>query len=100
MAFDMYLGERREKIDYHEEFIFELIEDEMMYPELSLIWRDFYGKPIISPEQSNRLIHELIMLHEKSNLSQNKIFTQLILRLLQFFSAAYMSDREIRCAGD
>jgi hypothetical protein len=65
MAFDMYLGQRREKIDHHEEFSFELIEDEAMYPELSRIWEGFYRSPVISPEQANRLVHELIMLFEK-----------------------------------
>jgi hypothetical protein len=100
MAFDMYLGERSEKIDYHEVFIFELIENQAVYPELSRIWKDFYGNPVISPERSNRLVHELIMLLEKSNLSDNKIFTSLMFRLLQFFSAAYVSNQEIQCTGD
>jgi hypothetical protein len=100
MAFDMYLGERSEKIDHHEAFIFKLIEDQSAYPELSRIWKQFYGNPVISPEQSNRLVHELIMLLEKSGLSENKIFTNLMFRLLRFFSAAYVSDQEIQCTGD
>jgi hypothetical protein len=100
MAFDMYLGEKYEKIDHHEEFIFGLIEDDSMYPELSRIWIGFYTNLVISPQQSNRLIHELLMLLEKANLSENKTFTKLLLRLLPFFSAAYVNDQDIRCAGD
>lgn len=100
MAFDMYLGEKYEKIDHHEEFIFGLIEDDLMYPELSRIWIGFYTNLVISPQQSNRLIHELLMLLETANLSENRTFTKLLLRLLPFFSGAYVNGQDIRCAGD
>ncbi len=98
MAFDMYLGDRHEKIDHHEDFIFTLIGDGDAYPELARIWTEFYSNFVIAPEQANRLVHELILL--VATAAENQVLTRLVLRLLPFFSAAYVSGQGIQCHGD
>ncbi|MCW8936020.1 MAG: hypothetical protein OQK98_14995 [Gammaproteobacteria bacterium] len=101
MAFDMYLDNRREKIDYHEEGIFNLIEDNEDFPKLNYIWREFYDSPKITPETANELVHELLALNEL--VAKNKKyghFESIIKRLVPFFSAAYRGGKTIECAGD
>ena len=101
MAFDMYLGDRREKVDDHEEYIFTMAAVEpTKYPQLNSIWSRFYSSFVIDCEEANALVHELLQLHEANASGANKSLALLVLRLTQFFSAAARSGGEIKCDGD
>ncbi len=97
----MYLGERHEKIDYHEEYIFSLASTSAEhYPELNALWSRFYSSFQLTPSQANALIHELLSLLEEQDPAPNKPLSALVLRLSRFFSAASRSNQQIKCAGD
>jgi hypothetical protein len=101
MAFDMCCGEINEKIDHHEEGLFVLVneDDGVQFPTLYWLWREFYDGPVISPENSNRLVHELI-LFRALNKDLERSYHVLIERLLVFFSGAYVTSKSIKCISD
>ena len=97
----MYLDKRREKIDYHEEGIFNLIDENDAFPQLNYLWREFYDSPKITPEAANDLVHELLELNEMiAKNKKHEHFEVVTRRLVSFFSAAYRSGKTIECAGD
>jgi hypothetical protein len=101
MAFDLYLNSERSYIDHHEEEIFLLISDDEEFPNLNWLWQNFYEGPRISPEISNKLVHELLMLKAQfKELKDNDHLNVPIERILPFLSKAYLSNTEIRCASD
>jgi hypothetical protein len=101
VAFDMYLGDRREKIDENEEYIFTMASASAQeYPELLALWSRFYSSFQLSPGQASALIHELLCLLEEQDSPANKPLSALVLRLSRFFSAACRSNQPIACAGD
>ena len=100
MAFDMYAGDRRERIESHEEFLFSLASDAPNYPELSALWENFYNSPRLSPQQANAVVHELIALLAANGGNTNKVLNSVVGRLLPFFSAACRNGHEIRCSSD
>ena len=62
MAFEMYFDDHHETIEHHEEFLFALIPNSVIFPELSRLWQAFYDSPTLQPDQANQLVHELIQL--------------------------------------
>ena len=101
MAFDMYLGDRREKVEDHEEYIFTMAAAEpSRFPHLNSIWARFYSSFDIDSEQANALVHELLELHETNAAGGSKSFPLLVLRLTQFFSAAVRASAQVKCHGD
>lgn len=101
MAFDMYLGDRREKVDAHEDYIFTMASDApTSYPQLNSIRSRFYSSFVIEHEQANNLVHELLQLHEENASGATKSFASLVLRLTMFFSTAARLGLQIKCHGD
>ena len=102
MAFDMYAGDRKDKIDYHEEPLFkEISENYEEFPLLNEIWENFYDGPRFNPSQSNQLTHELLSLSE--SLSSNPDLSWLhpiVIRLACFFSFACVNQLEVKCVSD
>lgn len=99
VSFEMYDGAAREAIGNHEEGLFDLAgENETRFPELRVLWAQFYKSPRVSSEQAGTLVHELIDLLSQNR--SNKALTATVMRLLPFFSAAYTGRREIRCSSD
>ena len=97
----MYAGDRRELIDHHEEFIFSVAEQyENSFPELMRLWEQFYDGPRLSPAQAGAIVHELIELVSTINSPRERQLTELVLRLLPFFSYAYKENVEIKCLSD
>lgn len=86
MAFDMYLSGEREFIDHHEEELFYKINEDERFPKLNWLWEHFYNSPDIIPEISNYIVHELILL---KSISDDKLISNIIEKLLPFFSKAY-----------
>lgn len=101
MAFDMYAGDRQEKIASQDKFIFYLASRAPeRYPELNAIWMSFHSDPRVSAEQAGALVHELLSLYEEQTPAASKPLAALVLRLATFFSAASRSNREVRCSSD
>lgn len=101
MAFDMYAGERSERIDHHEEFLFSLVAaDESEYPQLMSIWERFYDGPCLAPEQAGAIVHELIELLSNNGGEQGSHLAKIVMRLLPFFSFAYKRGLKIKCSSD
>lgn len=101
MAFDMYAGDAQERIGHHEEFIFDLLEeDSSRYPELSSIWDRFYDGPRLSSQQAGAIVHELIDLLASNGGAGNKQLASVVLRVLPFFSKAFRENAEVRCVSD
>ena len=101
MAFELYIKERHEKIDHWEEGIFDLVDGVSKFPNLNKIWESYFDDLRISPNVANEITHELIEVMELAEKSkEHKHLVPLIIRLLTFFSAAYISGSEIRCAND
>lgn len=101
MAFDLYFGEQHEAIHHHEEYIFLLAEEAPgAFPLLESLWSRFYSEFNLTPEQSAALVHELLALHEGNGAQAGKAMPALVLRLAQFFSAAWRAKASVRCAGD
>ncbi|MEL7001794.1 MAG: hypothetical protein AAFN93_03565 [Bacteroidota bacterium] len=105
MAFDMHFQnrgvKRKEKIDHHEEFIFQLMEGDEKYPIANFIWENFYNGPQISTEKSNQLVHELLQFKNESvKHNQFKQIQSIVDRLTLFFSAAYRNKVSIMCISD
>lgn len=97
MAFDMYLDGERTFIDVHEEDLFYKINEDEGFPKLNWIWQNFYKSPKITPDVSNTLVHELILLKSICN---EKSIIHVIDKLLPFFSNAYKSNKVIETASD
>ena len=101
MAFEMYAGELRGEVASHEERIFvEISSRAQDYPELSKIWTQFYSSPKLLPEQSERIVHELIDFMSDPIHSTDSDIQRVVLRLLPFFSKAYRLNTIVRCASD
>lgn len=101
MPFDIYLGKESVFIDHHEEFMFELVNDDEDYPRLNWIWANFYDGPVVPPDVANELVHELIALRQcvKENGDQKYLITP-IDRILPLLSKAYKSGRQLKCMSD
>ena len=105
MAFDMHFQtkevKKKEKIDHHEEFIFQLMEGDNKYPNANFIWENFYNGPQIDAEKSNQLVHELLQLKSESTKhNQFKEIRFIVDRLVLFFSAAYRNNVSITSISD
>jgi hypothetical protein len=99
MAFCMFLGETLEPINHHEEYLLVMAAAHpRQYPVLASVWQRFYDDPIIAATEANAIVHELIMLLAANH--ADRALTQLIVRLLPFFSEAYRTNAPIRCASD
>ena len=103
MAFDLYLDNstgpaRHAWIAPHEEAL--LSTDAQRYPQLSRLAREFYAQPVVSPEQSQALVQEIIgrMLEEPEG--ADSPLAEVALRLLALFDQAHRQGRTIRCLGD
>jgi hypothetical protein len=98
MAFDMFAGEAHLSINRSEEILFQIAhENPEEFPELTRLWETFYDGPLISNEQSGKLVHELIELGESAG---NEKLKHIIGRLLPFFSRAFRSSLDIQCLSD
>ncbi|UXH79076.1 hypothetical protein [Roseateles amylovorans] len=104
MAFDMYVGDRREVIHEHETPLFTLAAASAGdFPQLNALWSRFYSDSSLYPEQAQALVHELLALHARHGGpggQGGKGMAQTVLRLAAFFSAAACAGRSIRCSGD
>lgn len=102
MAFDIYAGERKDEIDYHEVVLFEYLADEFdNLPRLLEIWKQFYASPAFEPSASNELEHELLFVRDKVVKSEShKWLEPALVRLASFFSFAYRNKIKVQCAGD
>jgi hypothetical protein len=99
MAFCLFLGETREEIGNHEEYILVMAaSDAKRHPVLSSVWHRFDESPQIAAEEANAIVHELIMLLAANH--ADRALTQLIVRLLPFFSQSYRTQEPIRCTSD
>ncbi|MEL6645727.1 MAG: hypothetical protein AAFQ79_17485 [Pseudomonadota bacterium] len=100
MAFDMYAGDLRLSINHSEEYILQsAYQEPEKYPELSKIWEEFYGGPVIDHDRSNRIVHELIALLATSD-NRDPALSHSIQRFLPFFSMAYTRSLTIQCKSD
>jgi uncharacterized protein YbgA (DUF1722 family) len=99
MAFCMSLGGTREDIAFHEEyFLVMAAAHPRLYPALAAVWQRFHDNPTIAAAEANAIVHELIMLLAANH--ADRALTQLIVRLLPFFSQSYRTQEPIRCASD
>jgi uncharacterized protein YbgA (DUF1722 family) len=99
MAFSMFLGETQEDIDHHEEYVLVMVASHpKRYPVLSSVWHRFDESPQITPDDANAIVHELIMLLAANH--ADRALTQLIVRLLPFFSQSYRTQEPILCSSD
>jgi hypothetical protein len=99
MAFSMFLGGTREDIALHEEYFLVMASAHpQTYPALASVWQRFYDDPTIVAAEANAIVHELVMLLAVNH--ADRALTQLIVRLLPFFSQAYRTQEPIRCASD
>jgi hypothetical protein len=62
------------------------------------VWQRFDQRPQIVPDEANAIVHELIMLLAANH--ADRALTQLIVRLLPFFSQAYRTQEPILCRSD
>lgn len=97
MAFDMYLGKKREQIHAHDESLFSAIAGNPNFPHLNWLWENFYKSPRINPSDSNLLVHELISFKGSNS---DKSIDFLVDRLISFFSDAYVTGGSIVCSSD
>ena len=99
MPLELFAGNMRQCINHTEEFIFQLASEvPERYPELTKLWSAFYQDPLITSEQSGRLVHELIELREAVGTSAG--LDHCVKRLLPFFSKAYKLSLDIHCRSD
>jgi hypothetical protein len=99
MAFCMFLGATQEAIGHHEEYVLVMVaSDVKRYPVLSAVWQRFDQSPQIVPDEANAIVHELIMLLAANH--ADRALTQLIVRLLPFFSQSYRTQEPILCSSD
>lgn len=101
MAFDMYLEGQHQAIRGADEYIFTLAsESTASYPVLASIWSRFYSQFSLTPEEAERLVHELLRLYGEHETSAARGFAELTLRLACFFSRASVAGLPIKCVGD
>ena len=101
MAFDMYAGDYHEKIEVHEEYLFEMASSNRdSFPEINDLRSKFYDDPKISVLKSELIIHELISLLVQCMDSHDTSSAKIIARLLSFFSQAKRTNLEIKCKSD
>lgn len=101
MAFDMYAGDLRLRINVSEEYILQSASQAFeKYPELTKLWEvEFYDGPVIDHHRSNRIVHELTALFANSD-DPDPAFSHSIKRFLPFFSEAYTRSLTIRRKSD
>ncbi|WP_422040664.1 hypothetical protein [Roseibium sp.] len=84
MAFELRAGELRLSISHSEEYILQAAyQAPEKYPELTKIWEEFYDRPVIERDRSNRIVHELIELHAGAG-DPEPAWTHSIQRFLHF----------------
>jgi hypothetical protein len=99
MAFSMSLAGASEDIGGNEQYFLVMAAAQpRLYPALAAVWNQFYDSRPIAPDDANAIVHELIMLLAANN--ADRALTQLIVRLLPFFSQAYRTQEPIRCSSD
>jgi hypothetical protein len=107
MALSMSLAGASEDIDSNEQYFLVMAAAQpRLYPALAAVWNQFYdSRPMaesrsesIAPDAANAIVHELIMLLAANH--ADRALTQLVVRLLPFFSQAYRTQEPIRCASD
>ncbi len=69
------------------------------FTQLSRIRSNFYSDFIISPEQANHIVLELLLLVDL-NSNNDTLYKLFILRLASFFSEAVRSNLFVKCSGD
>ena len=101
MAFDMYLYKERVFIDYDEEIIFNLVNEDDAYPGLNWLWENFYDSPIIDPSSAKALASELTALASNFKKKNNeKLIIKTCIKLSTFFNRAYVAGKQIKCFSD
>ena len=101
MAFDIYFGKESTFIDHHEELLFELVNDDPLYPNLNWLWEHFYNGPLITAERANDLVHELISIREKIKDSENEKYLLVpIDRVMPILSKAFKNNQQLQCVSD
>ena len=100
----MYIENKRECIDHHEEeLLMQVYQDvkDPPYPELNRIWESFYDGPLIMPDVSKRVAKELIVLREEISLKKEfKYLLVTIDRLVPFFEESARRRITIKCVSD
>ncbi len=101
MAFNIYLGNESTFIDHHEELLFEIVNDDPLFPNLNWLWEHFYNDPLIPPERANNLVHELISIREKIKESENEKYLLVpIDRVMPILSKAFKENQQLKCMSD
>jgi hypothetical protein len=96
MAFCMFLNGTTEDIAQHEEYVLVMAASHpRLYPALAAVWQRFHDNPTIAAAEANAIVHELIMLLAANH--ADRALTQLVVRLLPFFSQAYRTQESILC---
>lgn len=91
MPFDMTAGKKRESISHPEEAILVLCYQDggsEEFPELSLLWEEFYDGPRIDPDRALRIAKELRSATPSIKESLDSALTDSALRLARFFQEA------------
>jgi hypothetical protein len=105
MALSMSLAGTSEDIDSNEQYFLVMAAAKpRLYPALAAVWNQFYDSRVIDadrpaasigPDDANAIVHELIMLLAANH--ADRALTQLVVRLLPFFSQAYRTQESILC---
>jgi hypothetical protein len=107
MTFSMSLAGASEDIDGNDQYFLVMAAAQpRLYPALAAVWKRFYDSPpmpegqsaTMGPDDANAIVHELIMLLAANH--ADRALTQLVVRLLPFFSQAYRTQESIRCSSD
>jgi hypothetical protein len=99
MAFCMSLDGTIEVIGVNEQYVLVMAAAQPRhYPMLASVWQRFDQSPSIGAADANAIVHELIVLLAANN--ADRALTQLIVRLLPFFSRAYRTQVAILCSND
>jgi hypothetical protein len=99
MTFSMSLAGASEAIGGNEQYFLVMAAAQpRRYPALAAVWNQFYDSQPIGPDEANAIVHELIMLLAANH--ADRALTQLIVRLLPFFSQSYRTQEPIRCTSD
>ena len=97
----MYLYKKRVFIDYDEEIIFNLINENDAYPELNWLWEKYYDSPTITPYLAKVLASELTALANSVKKKNNeKLIIKTCIKLSTFFNHAYVAGKNIKCLSD
>ncbi len=99
MALSMSLTGASADIDGNEHYFLVMAAAQpRLYPALATFWSQFYDSQPIAPDAANAIVHELIMLLAANH--ADRALTQLIVRLLPFFSQSYRTQESILCSSD